>query len=226
MPLVLPISDAVPTTARVSERTYQTLLDKVITREIAPGEVLEERRLAEVMQVSRTPMRAALNRLLGEGMLTRLSNGSIMVRVFGATELLELLHVRRLLESDAAAMATGRIPTDKLTAMRKRFESLIQKSDVATDDDWTLDNEVHALIAEHCGNKSMATIIADARLRVRMCNVERMPGRAVLARQEHLAIVIALHQGDAAQAREAMAIHLENVRSAYLQSMGFAYHVA
>lgn len=211
-------------TLSVSERTYQALLDRIVARDIPAGEVLEERRLSESMDVSRTPLRAALNRLLGEGILTRLSNGSIMVRSFGATELVELLQVRRLLESEAAGMAVGRIPDDRLSAVRQRLEALIGEPDVALEADWAIDNEVHDLIAMHCGNKSMAAIIADARRRVRMCNVERMPGRALRARHEHLAIVVALQSGDAASARETMAAHLDNVRNTFMKTMGFFAH--
>lgn len=205
----------------VSERTYQLLLERIVTREIAAGEVLEERRLADAMSVSRTPMRAALNRLLGEGMLMRLSNGSIMVRTFGAAELIELLQVRRLLESEAAAMAVGRIPDAPLNALRERLEALLDAPHGAQQADWATDNEVHDMIAAHCGNKTMANIIADARRRVRMCNVERAPGRSVQARHEHLAIVVALQSGDAAQAREAMRTHLETVRSTFLNTLGY-----
>ncbi|KAG1316865.1 hypothetical protein G6F63_015896 [Rhizopus arrhizus] len=61
-----------------TQRTYQTLLDQIVSRRIPAGEVLEERRLADELDVSRTPLRAAMNRLLGEGMLERLSNGSIV----------------------------------------------------------------------------------------------------------------------------------------------------
>ena len=226
MPVNTARPDIVPVSPSVSERTYQALLDRIVARDIAAGEVLEERRLSELLDVSRTPLRAALNRLLGEGILTRLSNGSIMVRTFGATELVELLHVRRLLESDAAAMATGRIPEDRLAAVRERLEALIGEPDVALDADWVMDNEVHELVATHCGNKSMAEIIADARRRVRMCNVERLPGRALLARHEHLAIVVALQSGDGDRARHAMASHLDSVRSAFIKSMGFASYDA
>ena len=90
--------------------------------------MLEERRLAEELNVSRTPMRAALNRLLGEGILKRLSNGSVVVHAFGVTELLELLQIRQLLEGQAAAMAAGRIPGDKLAAVKARLEDVMRHS--------------------------------------------------------------------------------------------------
>lgn len=203
------------------ERSYQSLLTKIIAREIGPGEVLEERRLAAELGVSRTPLRAAFNRLLGEGIVARLSNGSIIVKAFGTTELLELLHVRIVLESEAASLAAGRIPNAKLATLRLELESILRESQVTQQQDWSADNMLHELIADHCGNQSMAALISDARLRVRLCNVERLEGRQVNARQEHMAILTALEAGNAQAARSAMQTHLSNVRAAYLGSLGY-----
>lgn len=205
----------------ISERTYHALLDRIVSRAIGPGEVLEERRLAEDLEVSRTPMRAALNRLLGEGIVARLSNGSVIVKAFGTAELLEFLQVRILLEGEAAALAAGRIMPQRLDPVRERLQAIIGQSPDGDQQDWSSDNEVHDLVAQHCGNKAMAALIADLRLRARLCNVERMPGRWVLARQEHLAILDALHGGDPAAARAAMVAHLTNVRQTYLKTLGY-----
>ena len=207
----------------MSERTYQALLDRIAARQIGPGEVLEERRLAEELNVSRTPMRAALNRLLGEGILKRLSNGSVVVHAFGVTELLELLQIRQLLEGQAAAMAAGRIPGDKLAAVKARLEDVMRHSAAGGESTWTADNEVHELVAAYCGNKSMAAMIADAP-RARLCNVERLSQRAVQARAEHLAIVQALQAGDAERARATMTAHLGAVRRAFARTLGYLPH--
>src|SRR5689334_11720090 len=94
-----------PEEGSVTERTYDALLDLVLSGELSPGDVLEERKLAAALAVSRTPLRNAMSRLLGEGIVARLSNGITVVRETGAAEFLELLHVRRLLEGEAAALA-------------------------------------------------------------------------------------------------------------------------
>src|SRR5690606_23683077 len=119
------------------------------------------------------------NRLLGEGIVARLSNGSIIVKAFGAVELLELLHVRIVLESEATALATGRIPVAKLATLRRELESILREPQAGHYQDWSFDNMLHELIADHCGNQTMASLISDARLRVRLCNVEQLEGRQI-----------------------------------------------
>lgn len=209
-----------------TQRTYQTLLDQIVSRRIPAGEVLEERRLADELDVSRTPLRAAMNRLLGEGMLERLSNGSIVVRSFGVTDLLELLQIRSLLESEAAAMATGRIPAEPLEGLRTRLQALLDAQTPDEKSDWEVDNALHDLVAAYCGNRNLASMITATRRQVRMCDVERLPQRQVQAREEHLAIVQGLLSGDSARARQAMAAHLESVRRSYVNSLGYLSHGA
>ncbi|NMK46925.1 GntR family transcriptional regulator [Achromobacter sp. Bel] len=209
-----------------TQRTYQTLLDQIVSRRIPAGEVLEERRLADELEVSRTPLRAAMNRLLGEGMLERLSNGSIVVRSFGVTDLLELLQIRSLLESEAAAMATGRIPAEPLEGLRTRLQALLDAQTSDEKSDWEVDNALHDLVAAYCGNRNLASMITATRRQVRMCDVERLPQRQVQAREEHLAIVQGLLSGDSARARQAMAAHLESVRRSYVNSLGYLTHGA
>jgi DNA-binding GntR family transcriptional regulator len=204
----------------VTERTYDALLGLILSGQLSPGDVLEERKLASALEVSRTPLRNAVSRLLGEEILARLSNGAAVVRETGVAEYLELLHVRRLLESEAAALAAGRVPGAKLGEMRRRVQRIIKEARAKKEEHWTLDDEVHDLIGECSGNKVLAQTIAAVRRRARLCNIERVPGRLVPASQEHLAIIDALSSGNGERAREAMIAHLNNVRRNFLCSLG------
>ncbi|MDX6751161.1 GntR family transcriptional regulator [Geminicoccaceae bacterium 1502E] len=210
--------------ATATERAYAALLGWIERREIGSGSVLDERRLAEAINVSRTPLRTALSRLQGEGFIVRLSNGAMVVRDIGSGEVLELLFVRRLLEPEAASLAAGRIPADALDSLRTRLTGVNDGDSPASV--WLAGDEVHDLVANHCGNRSLGRLIQDARRRIRMSSIERVPGRDNHAVGEHLAIVDALKAGDEEAARQAMTRHLDNIRDGFLSAFGVgAAHV-
>lgn len=208
------------TEGNVTEATYRKLHDLIESRALPPGEVIEERRLALRLKVSRTPLRAGISRLLGEGRLEQLSNGSVVVRSIGMAELLELIHLRLLLESEAASIAATRIAIDALEPIKARLEKLIATAKVSKTQHWTLDDEIHDQIAQHCGNQSLAKLISEIRQKIRMCNVERRPERLLPACREHLAIVDAIINRNGAAARQAMIQHLTNVRQGMLETFG------
>lgn len=204
----------------VSEQTYQALFKLITSRQIEPGDVVEERRLAERFDVSRTPMRAAISRLLGEGVLQQLSNGVVVVREVGLTEYLELLALRLLLEVEAAGLAAPHIPLSALAPIEARLQAVLAQPASAPEAELRLDDDVHELVLKHCGNRSLAHFIAEIHRRISMRNLESRPERLLPACREHLALVKALQARDAAQARQAMASHLESVRAAYLRAAG------
>ncbi|UZE49725.1 GntR family transcriptional regulator [Rhodopseudomonas sp. P2A-2r] len=204
----------------ITEATYKQLQDLIETRQLVPGEVIEERRLALRLKVSRTPLRAGISRLLGEGKLEQLSNGSVVVRNIGITELLELIHLRIVLESEAASIAATRIALDTLQPLKARLEQIMSTAKITKSMHWNLDDEIHDLIASNCGNRSLERLIGETRLKSRLCNVERRPERLLPACREHLAIVDAIIQRDAQGARQAMVQHLVNVRQGMLETFG------
>jgi DNA-binding GntR family transcriptional regulator len=185
---------------------------------------LDERRLAEAIDVSRTPLRSALSRLHGEGYIVRLTNGAMVVRDIGSGEVLELLSVRRLLEPEAAALAAGKIPSSVLDRLKIRIARASSEEGSASV--WLAGDEVHDLIAEHCGNRSLSSFIQEARHRIRMSSIERVPGRDAEAVKEHTAIVDALIAGNREAARKAMTEHLDNIRDSFLVAFGFGSHRA
>ena len=204
----------------VSEQTYQALFQLITSRQIEPGDVIEERRLAERFEVSRTPMRAAISRLLGEGVLQQLSNGVMVVREVGLTEYLELLAIRLLLESEAAGLAALRAPLVVLAQIESRLQTSLVLLATQPDTDHRLDDDIHEVIVAHCGNQSLAKFITEIHKRIRMRNLQSRPDRLIPACQEHLALVHALQARDALRARQAMVEHLENVRNSYLRTAG------
>lgn len=209
-------------TDSVSEQTYQALLGLIAARALEPGDAIEERRLAERFDVSRTPMRAAISRLLGEGVLQQRANGMLVVREVGLTEYLELLSLRVLLEGEAASLAAARAPAAALARIERRLLAQLDSAAVAMDPagEAQLDEDIHELVVNHCGNRSLGALITDIHRRLRMRDLSHAPQRLVPACEEHLAVVRALAARDAVAARQAMVEHLERVRASHLRHVG------
>lgn len=201
----------------ITESIYQLVLSKLVSGEIAPGSVIQERKLAEELNVSRTPLRSALSQLYGEGMLERLSNGVLVSCSITQTDLLELLHVRWLLEGEAAANAAGRIPTHELLGLAKTLETRLAHP--PAEEDWSADDKVHELIAQYCGNKVLQKMLHTIKRQSILCRVEEIPERRMIGRHEHLKIAQALLLADGALAKEAVQEHIHNVRRAYIDSL-------
>ncbi len=198
-----------------TDHAYATVLGWIESREIGPGLVLDERRLAAALNISRTPLRNALNRLLGEGYLTRLANGTLMVREIDVGEVLELLSIRRMLEPEAVLLAASRIPGHTLAHVRAAILAPSQEKNSPLQV-WQAGDALHDIVCDYCSNRSLANILRDARRRIRISAVEQVPGRKHGASQEHLHIIDALIAGQAQQAGVAMRQHLENITEGFL----------
>jgi DNA-binding GntR family transcriptional regulator len=188
------------------------LLEMIHVRKILPGEVLEERRLAKNLGLSRTPLRAALNILEGEGLLERLSNRALRVVEITIEDYLEILYLRKLLDSTAAELAAPSIPAPDLLKLKQRIQKNLAREMPSLKEHLTIDFQLHDMIAAATGNRLIRSVINDLHRRARLSKVERLPPRIVESGKEHLAIIDALLKRSGTRARAAMQTHLDNVK--------------
>lgn len=196
----------------LSEQTYQRLRSMILERELTPGEIITERRLAQAIDISRTPLRAAINRLNGEGLVERLSNGSVVIRQVSLDEFMDILHIRRLLEGDAASEAVRHMDRATLDCLMARNEPFRVGLSADFDAFWRLDDSFHDAIADACGRPMMAGMIKTLRRQARMCNLSRMPATFREQASEHTAVLTAIAEGDGPRARAAMHHHVDETR--------------
>src|SRR5258708_17508145 len=105
----------------VGQRAYDRLLGILLSGELRANDVIMERRLAEKLGISRTPLREAIRRLEGEKLLRRQKGGAIVVCPMSIEDFLNILSVRRLLEGEAARKAAGRVSVEELSDFRDRI---------------------------------------------------------------------------------------------------------
>jgi DNA-binding GntR family transcriptional regulator len=204
----------------LSERAYDQLLDRMLGGEYPAGTLLQERPLADALQISRTPVREALAKLESEGLVTRHVGRLLIVREIPVQELMQILHVRSILEVEAVALAADRISREQLATLRATFEEQMTGPLPDNGNHWGADDLLHGAICDASGNAVLAEMVRGLRRRTRMFNLKRMPERFLLGCREHLAIIETLERGDEKMARRAMATHLENTKRSILNVLG------
>jgi DNA-binding GntR family transcriptional regulator len=204
----------------LSDVAYDALLDRMLSQELPPGSLLQERVLGESLQISRTPIREALARLEAEGFVTRHAGRLLIVREIPVQELMQIFHVRGMLEVEAIGLATNRIAADRLEQLRELFETQMRGPIPDGGNHWDADDLLHGSIAEASGNGVLAELVRGLRRKTRMFSLKRMPDRFLPGSAEHLAIISSLQRRDEVAARRAMALHLENSKLSILHILG------
>lgn len=195
----------------LSERIRRRLTDLIRNRTLIGGHVIIEQRLAEQLGVSRTPLREALQRLEGEGMIAKNSGRSYTVRKVDFQEYMQSLKMRLILEPEAAAMAVGRIPAERLRTVRREVQSLHGPAHDHTEAHWDSDDRLHRLYGAQCGNAVMFDVIERLRVTTRLYEISDIRQRVDSDFSEHCAILDALEAEDAEAAKAAVAGHIRSL---------------
>ena len=114
------------------DRLYRSLRTQVMHGELAPGQALTLRGLAEAHGMSVTPVREALQRLVAEGALMLSSSGRVSTPELGPERIEELAAIRAMLEPELAARALPRAHfalIDRLAAINALNAEAVARAD-------------------------------------------------------------------------------------------------
>lgn len=103
---------------------YHRLKELIVTCELAPGETLQQSALAAKIGVSTTPLREAIRRLSGEGLIDLAAHKNTKVADVSADEARHLLEVRRALEPLAAQLAATRRTREDMELIQRNLARL------------------------------------------------------------------------------------------------------
>jgi DNA-binding GntR family transcriptional regulator len=201
------------------ERAAKRLRDMIVDGRLAPAEPISEPDLCREFGISRTPLREALQRLEGEGLIRKVANRSYVVRQVDVGEYLHSLRVREILEGEAAMLAAGAIPGEKLAATRYEIKALRRSTAYHTKAHWQSDDNLHGLYIDHCGNPVMAEMIRALRITTRLFEIANLKARLELDSAEHLAILEALEASDKRAARTTVQQHCRSLREFALATL-------
>lgn len=194
----------------VADLAYERIRGLVLSGELAPGTRLGQVELAGRLGISRTPVREALRRLGGEGLVEGHSNRGFRVADLGLSAVLRRLEVREILEPGIARLAAERRTEGHLEQLQgsiereRRARGGVEAHDASRD--------FHVTLARASGNEEIVRILESLWL------VE--VGRRLLSRrtavsdwqsedvEEHREIAAAVAEGRAEDAGHLMAGHV------------------
>jgi DNA-binding GntR family transcriptional regulator len=202
--------------SRAVETAYRQIRRAIITGELKSGDALQEAKLASMIGVSRTPVREALSRLSGEGLvvLQRYKRG--YVADFSSKDVAEVFRLRGVLEGHAAGRAATRISEAdiaRLEELEEKMEELFSRlgwnAHLEGFDD--LNTEFHVVIAKAADSPRLERILASSlELPASIFNsyTEPVEDRTRRTHVQHREIIMALKMRNAQWAEAAMSAHL------------------
>lgn len=137
-----------------TELAYKVLLKEIVATHLEAGTKINQEQLAELLGMSRTPVRDALNELEKDGYVVKNSNGGFSVYQLRIKDYVDFYDFRIMLEAQAAYLAARNIKPEQLERLKKNvdaFRTATEKEDIATMR--KLDIAFHQLIVEASDNR-------------------------------------------------------------------------
>ncbi|OLP03435.1 GntR family transcriptional regulator [Mycolicibacterium porcinum] len=196
----------------LNDSVHDALQEMIFSGELAPGCPLSVPALAAQLNVSRTPVREAVQQLIYEGLATHTRNAGARVAKLDAEGIKAVFQVREVLDGLAAHSAT--LNADRATVEQLRKMVQIQRDllEEPADQhrDASLDLQFHTLIRETSGNHALCDALArlDGQAHLYRSDMWTTELNRRLAVTEHDRIVAAIEAGDASGACAAATAHV------------------
>lgn len=219
----MPIS---PPPSRLQSRAYSELRRLIVSGEFPPGTFLSERQLAQQLEMSKTPVHVALERLESEGFVTISAQQGIVVRGMSVEDIVDHYELREAIEAWVVRRLAGKLSRQQ---QRQLEDNLAAQHAALREDDLArlmqLDEEMHFLLGSFLQNREITSTMERLRDKihqviVRVTDTDR--ARPADSVAEHDRIIKAVIAGEGMHAADLMVEHLEAGKRRILNPERFA----
>ncbi len=199
------------------DRIATTIRSQIIEGKILPGERLTESDVANVLGVSRTPLREAFFQLHAEGFVKFTPRKGAIVSDISITDATETYQIKTALEGLAARLATRNVTDafiDKLTDINDNLSDQILKKKKDIKLIFDLNGKFHQTIIDASGNKKLSEMLHLVRQQTQRYNYIYLSllSRLENSISEHVGIINALKKKDADKAEHLVISHSESAQ--------------
>jgi DNA-binding GntR family transcriptional regulator len=208
----------------LTEQTYLVLKDRILQRQLVPGERISVDEVARGLGVSRTPVTDALKRLAREGLVEIVARRGTFVSGLTAEEVKEWFDIRLMIELHAAAQIMARGEAQEfLRSVRGPMERMQLAVDHDDYNDYMTfmdgDRDFHHLLVSSTCNEHLTRIYTDLNVHIQVARAHHLNSveDPHQVQQEHDAILAAFESEDADAVRSALTTHIINVKDRILE---------
>ncbi|MGH7368690.1 MAG: GntR family transcriptional regulator [Candidatus Rokuibacteriota bacterium] len=203
----------------LADRALDRIETAIMKGDLAPGTRISEVLLARTFGISRGPLREAIRRLEGRGLLELIPHVGARVVTLSVDDLLEVFDIREALEGMACRLAAERMTDAEIAAVdavleRHRGDEALRAGEAYYQQPG--DYDFHYRIAQGAKNRRIVELLCGEMyhlIRIYRYRSGAVPGRAPQAFDEHRKILAALQARDGALAETLMREHIRRART-------------
>ena len=202
------------------EATFQTLRSLLVEGKIAPGSKLNERELAERLNVSRTPIREAIRRLAADGLVELIANRGAIAIQLSLADVIHTFDVIAELEGYSGELAAKNITESTLSELEAlQYEMMASYARRDLSSYYKLNLGIHHLINQAANNPVLTKVFSQVNARIEALRFRSNQDgvKWEKAVEEHQEMLDALKTRDSARMRKVMISHVTNKRDVVIQ---------
>jgi len=198
----------------LKDKVYEIIKKNIIGLSLPPNSQLVEKRLAEEMGVSKSPIREALLRLEREGLVYTIPFKGCFVAKITPQDLQETFQLREALETYCVQQGCEAFSGKEINRLKEILvegDEALQANDVNRC--YSVNTLFHDTLVSNTKNSKIQRTYANLRDHLdRYRNIaSRILGRVAKSHQEHVLIIQAMEVRDDAQARKQIVDHVRSV---------------
>ena len=196
-------------TRTVQSQIYAALREDILRGVHPPGAQLNEAELARRYAVSRSPLREALSRLAGEGLLVSVPNRGIFVRRFTEKYINDVLNMRDILERRGVrCFQNTQAQRDQLLAMRAEAESILNTRPFDIERHNEFDGRMHHMVMGFNDNEYIDEL----------SHLKTLEG-GIESEMQHIELIDTLLRGELAAAEKLLQKHIRRTKKLVRNAM-------
>ncbi len=206
---------------KLRERAYASFTERLLAREIRPGQFVTQRELVAMTGFPLGAIRELIPRLEAEGLIKTVPQRGMQVAHVDLNLIRNAFQFRLFLEKEATAAYTRDATDAEIAEQRQRHEAIIRRAEAGGDerlieDAEDVDRLMHETIIDHLENDIVSQAFRVTWLKIRLIRQyeTRIQNHILIpVMQDHLNIIAAIEARDPEAAAAAMSEHINNARA-------------